>query len=287
MIFSLFGKKDKELNDQPEPDPTVENERHVRPMQDADIQAVLAIIENHDEDDAEEAAHTFRESLDGMFVVVENKRITGVTGAVQDPETDAVCWLSWTYVAEREQGKGVGRYLVEGLLSQLQDAGIRKVFMSTGDYEEDGEDIYAAAKALYTNLGAELESRIDNYHEVGEARYVYGLDIGEDGSTEIAEQTGNLFFNGIENAPESDGGLSLTWEEFNSSTDKGQDPREQLQGLIDEARTHGGRFLMAVMPSDLSEGATQGLDALGFSPAGELKNYYRPGVSQVYRILYL
>jgi len=259
---------------------TPDEQRYVRPMERGDIPAVVAIIYAHDEDDGEEAQDSFEETIAGMYVAVDDGQIVGVTGAVRDDETIDICWLSWTYVDEGRTGEGIGRYLVNGLLNELKDAGMRKVFISTGDYYEDGVDIYGPAKAFYVKLGAELELKQDDYYGAGEARYVYGLDLVEPGRTYKSKHMGNLVFDGLHPAPETDDALSLTWVEFKSDCPI-ENPLEFLEKLIADARQEKARFILASIPEDLSAGAISGLKEKGFSPKGELKDYYGTGVHQL------
>lgn len=284
MVFSIFGGKKK----QPEPQPAQgeDDGKGVRPMHSSDIARVIELINEHDEDDAEEARESFRESIDGMYVAVDNERIVGVTGAVQDVEADGIYWLSWTYVDKSERRQGIGLYLVDGLVHQLQQNGARKMFISTGDYVEDGEDIYAEAKAFYRRLGAVEELKVADYYEPGEARYVYGLDLVPPDRYAKAEAAGELIFDGLYPAPETDDGASLTWHEYEEgSEDDNQDGAEGLNRLIDEARREGARFVVAAIPSDLAEGASKGLEHSGFKLEGKLQNYYQPGVDQVHWVL--
>ncbi len=277
MIFSLFQKK-RDQNDQETP----VGQRHVRPMEVGDIPHVLELINDHDEDDAKEARECFADSLQGMFVAVDDRQIVGVTGADAEPATSDIAWLSWTYVEKKRQREGIGRYLVNGLIGELQNAGIRKVFISTGDYTENGEDIYAAAKAFYYDLGARLEMKIDDYYAQGEARYIYGLDINEPASTPPPAQSGDLIFCGLEEADESAQGVLLSWREYIPQKDSGLAPAEQLADYIDQAKSQNARFIGAAIPFDLSEGAIKGLKKKGFVQVGELKDYYAPGNSQLF-----
>lgn len=277
MIFSLFKKK-SDNND----NGASSSQRHVRPMEPADIPHVLELIDEHDDDDAKEAGECFKETLQGMFVAVDDGQIVGVTGADAEPETSDIAWLSWTYVAKSQQRQGIGGYLVNGLLHELKNAGIRKVFISTGDYVEDGEDIYAAAKAFYYDLGARLEMKIDDYYAKGEARYIYGLDIEEPEDVAPPAQNGDLIFNGVEEAEESANGMLLSWREYNPEEDSDIDPAEKLAQYIDQANSEKASFIGAAIPSDLSEGAIKGLKKKGFVQIGELKNYYAPGISQLF-----
>ncbi|MCH9808776.1 MAG: GNAT family N-acetyltransferase [Alphaproteobacteria bacterium] len=291
MVFSIFGGGKKK---QPDPQPgggeagAGDDGKAVRPMHSSDIARVLEIINDHDEDDAEEARESFRESIDGMYVAVDNGRIVGVTGAVADEEADGIYWLSWTYVDERERRQGIGLYLVDGLVHHLQQNGARKMFISTGDYVEDGRDIYAEAKAFYRRLGAVEELSVADYYEPGEARHVYGLDLVPPDQYAKVDPVGDLVFDGLFGAPECDDGAALTWHEYQEgSEDDDQDGAEVLAGLIDEARREGARFIVAAIPSDLAEGASKGLVQAGFQNAGTLKDYYQPGVDQVHWVLRL
>ena len=277
MIFSLFGSKSKS-----EEGPT--SGRFVRPMSAGDIDDVVAIIEQHDDDDAENASESFKNSLEGMFVAVDDGRIVGVTGAVQDPEAEAICWLSWTYVDENERRKGLGQHLLDGLLFQLRKARIRKLFMATSDFTEDGEDIYAPAKALFQKIGASLEMKIEDYFGPGEARYVFGLDLEKPSRIAEVAPTGNLIFDDLFPAAETEDGAVLTWREYQLGVDP-HDGVAELDRLLKQAKDEGARFVLAAIPSDLSAGATEGLTQKGFQPTGTLKDYYQPGIGQLNLIL--
>lgn len=279
MILSIFGRK-------PKPGPETTNDRFVRPMTMDDVDEVVTIIEQHDEDDAEEAIESFEKSVDGLFVAVDRGRIVGVTGAVQDHEAEAVCWLSWTYVDEQERRQGLGSHLLDGLLFQLRKTGVRKLFIATSDYVEDGEDIYAPARALFTKMGATLELKIDDYFGPGEARYIYGLQLAEPTSQTEVASTGDLIFDGLFPAPETDDAFNLTWREYQPGTDSGN-AAEELDRLIDEARGKKARFIMVAIPSDLAAGATKGLEQKGFQSIGSLADYYQPGIGQLHWILWL
>lgn len=277
MILSIFGKKQA-------PEPANEAGRYVRPMAPGDIARVVEIIDQHDEDDAEEAQESFEESIEGLFVAVDNGKIVGVTGAIQDPEAEGICWLSWTYVDENERRQGLGHYLVDGLLHELRQSGIRKLFISTGDYVEDGEDIYAPAKGLFRKIGAELELKIDDYFGDGEARYIYGLELIDTGDEpEIAPQ-GDLIFDDLVEAPECDDAFQLTWREYQEESDA-EDALDAFEKLITTAKNSQARFLIAAIPADLAEGAIKGLNKKDFQSLGQLRDYYQPGIDQLYWIL--
>ncbi len=284
-MFSIFGKGKKNAEPDAPNVPPGDQGRGVRPMTKADIPAVLAIIEAHDEDDAEEARDTFKRSLTDMFVAYDGEQVVGVTGSFPDPEADRIAWLSWTYVDERARGEGLGRYLMQGLIEILRGYGVRRLFISTGDYREDGEDIYAAAKALYEAMGAKCELVQAKYFGPGEARHIYTLEITDETAGE-AEPAGDLVFEELFEAPETDDGAILTWREF-LPDDAEIDAASHLSKLIEEARDKGARFVSAAIPSDLASGAEDGLREFGFEYSGSLQNYYKPGVHQRHWIKHL
>ncbi len=285
MVFNIFGSK-KQAPQEATPQ---DSGRFVRPMEPADIDAVVSIIEDHDEDDAEEAREEFEDSVEGMYVAIDNERIVGVTGAFADGEAENIYWLSWTYVAADQRRQGIGRYLVGGMFDQLQNQGARKVFITTGEYVEDGVDIYAGARAFYEHLGAKLELKMPQYFSEEEARYIFGINIIDQPEATPAsiEQNGHLIFDGLFAAPETDDGLFLTWMEYDPDADDAANPKETLEALIHEAKENNMRFLVAAIPADLSEGAAKGLEMMGFSHIGDLTNFYAPDIAQQHWFMHL
>lgn len=274
-MVSLFG-----LGGQPK----------LRPFKVTDMMRVLDIIEQHDEDDAEEAYQSLQDDHEGMFVLSKGGTIIGVTGAVADPHVEGVCWLSWTYVDEAHQGQGFGRMMFDQLRSMLEESGVRRLFISTSDYMEDGVDLYAKAKAFYKAMGAELELKINDYHGEGETRYIYGLDVpvldfnappkplGSD-----APQ-GELHFNGFEPLPESEDGVGLEWVEKVEDEPLSPVPLETLKV---QAKQEGTRFILAAPPSLFERSVEAELREAGFQKLGKLKDYYEANIDQVHWVCFL
>ena len=104
-------------------------------------------------------------------------RLSVSTGAQPDLDAPGIAWLSWTYLHPDVRSQGVGRMMVDEMLTILRANNVRKVFIATSDYMEDGEDVYLDARRFYESLGAELELLQRDYHQRGEARYVYGLSV--------------------------------------------------------------------------------------------------------------
>ncbi len=268
----------------------------LRPFKVTDMVPVLEIIEQHDEDDAEEAYENLQESHEGMFVLSKGGTIIGVTGADADEHVDGICWLSWTYVHEDYQGQGFGRMMFEQLRAKLEDGGVRRLFISTSDYMEDGVDLYAKAKAFYQAMGAQLELKINDYHDKNEARFVYGLDVLSLDETGLdfektpeasphEGEAGSIFFTGLDPLPESKGGFGMNWVE--EIEGENQSEKVPLETLKMSAQQHGARFLVVAPPSVFEKSVEQSLKENGFKKVGKLKDYYEKSIDQVYWICFL
>ncbi|HUS96224.1 MAG TPA: GNAT family N-acetyltransferase [Hyphomicrobiaceae bacterium] len=270
MVFSMFGGGGPQI----------------RAMQRSDLGGVLRIIHGYDEDDFEEARDDLQEDIDGMLVLTKGSTVIGVTGATPDPQTEGVVWLSWTYIDRVHKGQGFGRQLVGGLLDAVRAEGFRKLFISTSDYKDEGEDIYAPARAFYEKSGAKLEVVLPDYHARGESRYVYGLDLQPPPSRNEHPSGGALRFIDIEPAPESENGLALVWEEV-----QGNGPIEgidsNLEAMVAKARAERARVLVAAVPSDLCGNIGAPLQVAGFEHRGRLIDYFAPNIHQELGILRL
>ena len=247
-------------------------------MQHVHITDALRIIEETDEDDAEEArADLFGNGCDGMFVLTEKGRVVGLTGATPIEESEDTGWLSWTYLAESHRGGGHGRFMLETLLQGLNEQGVRKLFISTSDYRENGVCVYEAAHKFYEALGAVEELRMPRYHSNSEAKIIYGLDNPniESMMAEPFSQPEGVTITGIVAAPESDGGYALTWEASGSGVSGFDD-------AMSMASQQNARIVVASLPEDISTMMTDTLRNHGFQETGTLKGYYGVGLSQVW-----
>ncbi len=253
-----------------------------KPMKRDHLVEALAIIEETDEDDAAEAEESLLErGTDGMFVLMEKGRVVGITGAVQADGSDDTVWLSWTYLTERLHGQGWGRFMVDELLKALNEHGIRKMFIATSDYREDGEDVYAPARKFYEALGAEEELRIPGYHSKDETKIIYGLvNPGvEAEAIDMGEPSPGVRFDSIEAAPESENGFGISWSEAGTGV-------EGLDAATVLANQQGARLIITALPDDLSALAATAFTTQGYEKAGSLADFYAVGSAQdwwVYR----
>ena len=262
MFGNLFGKKGPVL----------------KKMESRHFRQAIEIIAQTDEDDAAEAEESLRErEASGMYVLEENGKVLGLTGALPADVNGDVAWLSWTYLHEDFHGTGKGRFMVDEMLGILSGSGVRKIFIATSDYTEDGEEIYAAAHKLYESFGAEVEMRIPHYHDVDETKIVYGmvnpnsdLPTSEDDSTAMG-----VHFSELSKAPEAAGGYALGWEISDAGV-------TGLDECLKKARDEGARIVFASLPSDLSGLAGDKLKDSGFEHCGELQDYHNIGLSDVW-----
>lgn len=260
MFSSLFSSKGAQL----------------KPMEWKHVSSVVTIIHQTDEDDAAEAERMFLDhGYENMFVLVERGKVLGVTGFGVDDLVHDVAWLSWTYLDEVHLGQGYGAQMLNDLLGRLAKSGIRKIFIETSDYEEDGRKIYASAHRLYEEFGANIELTVPDYHGPSEAKIIYGIDNPEAPATEPAEagEDTGIVLTGIVSAPETEDVAGFEWSEAPAG----------LAGAdfyIAQLRKQKFRAGVLAIPDDLSQPNAGMLEAAGFSHLGQLKDYYGTGQSQ-------
>jgi GNAT superfamily N-acetyltransferase len=265
-IFSMFGSLFGSSK------PTV------KPMNVTHLNEAVIIIAQTDDDDADEAFEDLKsKQCENMFVLLERGKVLGITGFTPIDGSNDSAWLSWTYLDEAQQGKGLGKFLLDGLLDHLSNIGVRKLFISSSDYEEDGECIYAAAHKMYEGLGAKKELVVADYHDAGEAKIIYSLvnTSQEPAPASSLDPITGIEFSSPIRAEESKNGFALHW------TVKG----EGISGL-DTAATEADKqyfqTLYVVLPSDISEFAAADLQAQGFEKIGSLTDFYEVGLDQIW-----
>ena len=262
MLESFFGSKTPTL----------------RPMQHTHIAQAVEIIAQTDEDDAAEAETQFLdEGLDGMFVLTQKGQVIGITGYSLDEQVPDIAWLSWTYLDAKQFGQGLGGQMLNDLLGKLKGYGVRKLFIATSDYEAFGRPIYEKAHQMYEEFGANVELTIPDYHDIGEARIVYGLDNPEFVAPSPAApsaQTG-LSIADIAAEPETKNVMGLRWEERPVGV-------AGLEYALGKASDKGARMVVLALPEDLSKANATALETHNFRKTGVLKDYYQPAMHQVW-----
>lgn len=260
MFANLFGAKGPTL----------------KPLEWSHMARVVEIIGQTDEDDAAEAENTLlNQGYDTMFALVDKGHVLGVTGYGIDEQVPDLAWLSWTYLDEAEMGRGLGSQMLNDLLGKLNKIGVRKIFIETSDYEEDGQKIYANAHRLYEEFGASVELTLPDYHAPGEAKIIYGLDNPEAQETPGPDSGGatGLSITALQLASETEDVAGLEWSEA----------PQDFVGLVDrlaEARANSYRMAVLAIPTDLSTAHGQTLEKQGMCHVGTLQDYYHTGLHQ-------
>ena len=168
----------------------------LRPMKPADIDAVVDVIDSHDDDDAAEArvSYTAPNGTDDQFVLEQNGAIIGVTGFATPPGCDHTHWLSWTYIHEDEVNQGLGRKIITEVIDHLREAGARKLFIKVSDYSEKNDVgreicVYAAAIHLYQLLGFKTELVLKDYYDEDETMTILGMRVASSESDDDSNQS--------------------------------------------------------------------------------------------------
>jgi len=273
MFDKLFGKKEPEAPREADPD-----QPELRPMQPEDLDAVIAIINQTDDDDAADAEETLREDgFEGMYTLWQRGRLIGVTGYSHSEAGSDVVWLAWTYLDQRSRGQALGRYMVDELLRMLNEKKVRKIFIATSDYKEDGHDVYADARKFYEMLGAKLEFTVPGFYAPDENKLIYGLDNPGMAKEESLDDLGDrgVRFTDVSLDDDSDDIGAVAWQE----QDSGVDGIDMILGL---ANSRQFRQLVIALPADISDVATGPLETKGFKRVGMLTDFYALNLGQVW-----
>jgi len=275
--MNFFGRKKTEPNGG-------NSEPTLRPLRPRDVPAVCNIIAEHDEDDAAEAHDDFTNGRGHNFVYASGNEILGCCGYVLAEDTLGTAWLGWTYVAEAHQRRGYGTAMLIALRNHLEGADIRRLYLDTSDYKEDGVDIYAGARNFYEkHLQARREIVIHDYYQPGESKYIYSLPVLDYGTddprfAEYDEPDGYVEFRDIFTAAETENGCVVGW----AVTEMPGDQLGDLARLIDRARKADGHLMTLSLPSGLAQRHSHILSGAGLTFLGQVQDYYAPGVHDDY-----
>lgn len=257
----------------------------VRAMYMSDTASVIEIISDHDDDDGEAAEAEFQdEGVEGHFVLVDGADVLGISGYREIENCDATYYLSWTYLDEDYQGKGLGKKLLADVLDRLRNQDARKIFVKVSDYEEDGKNVYAAALSMYKSFGFEVEVVGQDFYDDGESQTILGLELkpqSEDLS--VADEKPVIRFNGLFEIAETDGAYTFAWivEKSAGFFGKRSFTPEDLEVGISSVKEQGGRKIFLTFPSNLVL-IHRPLQAVGFKYVGQLKDYYEEGLHELH-----
>ncbi|WP_205855172.1 GNAT family N-acetyltransferase [Pirellula sp. SH-Sr6A] len=250
-----------------------------RPMRSADMLRALQIISEYDEDDAYDARETYEESIEGQFVLTEQEKVIGVVGAKLIENTDRAYGMSWTYLQKSDRRTGKGTLMLEWMLEWLKEHEARKVFVQASDYHDPTiGDIYFDAREAYKRVGFMQELRQPDFYAPGEAMIVYGLHLETKQFAAPEEQEADILITDVDEIPETNDAFWVAWE----VADPGQGSKPiDLEKVVREVRSWGGRAIYMAFPSDLSCVAPL-MSAARFRMAGRLLDYYEDDVDEVH-----
>jgi ribosomal protein S18 acetylase RimI-like enzyme len=243
------------------------------------VAAALEIIWRHDADDYRWAKADYAEQgTSGHFVLTHRGAVAGVTGCWPDPAADRTYWLSWTYLHTRYRGQGKGRYMLDCLIDRLAHTGARKVFVSTSDYvNKRRQAIYRPAIRLYQALGFSQELTHADYYAPGESQIILGMRLSAASPMPMPEaDPGGIVLKKPFRIIETRDVWSLDWQWSQRSAFDA--PR--LREVLTLAGAQGARVVFFAHPSQVESIVAGPLEAVGFTPAGKLKNYHADGIDQ-------
>ena len=258
----------------------------LRPMLESDIDAVVALIESHDEDDAEEADRFYRvfNGCYGQFVLEKDAEVIGVTGFDAPTGCDQSYWITWTYIDAQHTNRGLGRVMMTELFDYLQQQqGGRKLFVKVSDYVDPEEGaVYAAALHLYESMGFSIEVQHHDFYDVGEAQIILGMRLQqEQDHPPVEAQQVAIQFNEIFEIGETEGSWSFGWHEQKGRGGEAPFTMQDLQTGLGAVREEGARCVFLSFPSNYA-GISEPLIESGFSEAGSLKDYYADGIDELH-----
>lgn len=248
----------------------------LREMQSNDIDAVVSIIDSHDEDDAEEASHGFRKiaGTEGYYVLEHQGKLIGVTGYSKPDGCDETYWLGWTYIDADHTNRGHGRKMIQELIDILKEKEARKLFVKVSDYvdPEDGA-IYAAALHLYQSMGFANELTHAHYYDEGESQHILGMRLKAETNTMPTSEYPFIQFNSVFEIAECDDAYSFGWH------DEGNEmlTRDDIETGINSVREDDGRAIFLSFPTNFSN-IDDPLLSAGFKKSGILQDYYEDGI---------
>ena len=155
----------------------------IRNLRDADESAVMNIVLNSGEFDADGVEHV-RSSLAEHLANADSPELwlvpeidgaaCGVAYTRPEPVTSGTWNLLMLWLAEGFEGQGLGTALVEETVAQLRTRGARLLIVETS-----GTDGFATARRFYERAGFTLEARIEDFFDTGDAKLVYTKRVHE------------------------------------------------------------------------------------------------------------
>ncbi|MCK5726287.1 MAG: GNAT family N-acetyltransferase [Thiotrichaceae bacterium] len=254
--------------------------KYLREMKETDINAVVALIEAHDEDDAEQAEKEYRE-MGGHFdqyVLESEGNIIGITGYITPPSCERTHWLSWTYIHPDHTNQGHGRTMLTELIDHIKAQEGRKLFIKVSDYvDEEGKAVYAIALHLYRSLGFRVEITHKDFYDEGESQHILGLRLKPEQPKFTKPEEWPVQFNSVYEIAETDDSYSFGWIDDADELFDEDDVHKGIDSVADDE----GRMIFLTFPSDYLN-IKEPLVAAGFRLSGTLLDYFDDGVHELH-----
>lgn len=262
-------------------DPTLGFE--LRSLEPGDVDAVLAIIETHDAEDAEAARASYSElGIDGMFVATQGEHILGITGARSIDVSDRAYWLSWTYLsADAEKAGLAGKVLLLAMLDELVEVGARKVFAMVGVLDEGMQQdaAYRDPTGPYLEAGFTVEATTRDYYDRYEHLTILGKRIQDErGGAAVAPDHSAAVIVDVDEIVETEDAYFIAWE-LDDEGGEGSSA-ELIEAAVSKARKWKGRVVFVGVPSDLPTVQAQ-FQRARFREEGKLLDFYEDGIHEI------
>lgn len=147
----------------------------IRPTLPADADALMAIVADSGEFDADALAHVrntldrhLRGEDDDIWLTAEDPHPVAVAYCAPEAVTQGTWNLLMLWTHRDQKGRGHGRALVEGVEQRLAARGARLLIVETS-----GLPSYAAARAFYEKCGFRQEARIRDFYAAGDDKLVF------------------------------------------------------------------------------------------------------------------
>jgi len=265
------------------------NAHNIRKLKPEDLDEVLALIREHDEDDAEYAMNTLLGSNSNNIIAEKDGVILGVSGYENIIGTDRTAYLSWTYVLKSKLREGIGRSLLNSTLSYAKNDKCRLMVLKVSDYTESDSNvsIYEGARQLYINTGFKTQMICPNFYDKGEAVEIMTIRLADNDSSKpnIKDEKPRIRFSGLREIVETNGAYAFDWtvETVFFIMKNRNFSVQDLEIGLDAAINNDARVVFLTFPSNLPL-IHNPLQESGFKFLGKIKDYYEDGVDELHFI---
>ncbi len=147
----------------------------IRSTQQSDASAILAIVEQSGQFDADGLAHvkdTLEQHLagdgEGIWLTADDGELVGVAYCAPEPVASGTWNLLMLWTRSDRHGKGHGAALVKQMERELQDHAARLLIVETS-----GLPAFAPARSFYAKCGFVHEASIRNFFAAGDDKLVF------------------------------------------------------------------------------------------------------------------